>query len=314
MREDLPHRPVLVDEVIKALRLRPEGCYVDATFGRGGHAAAILEHLGATGRILAIDRDPEAIEAGRKRFAGDARIALIRGRFSMLRQHLESSGITAVDAILLDLGVSSPQLDEGMRGFSFMRPGPLDMRMDPEYGQPVSEWLNAAPEREIRELLETLGEERFARRIARAIVAERVSAPIRDTETLARLIKQAVPVHERGKHPATRSFQALRMHVNQEIGELGQVLSHSMDVLAHGGRLAVISFHSIEDRIVKQFIRSGEGRDQEALPDLPIRPAARTIHLKRIGRPIRPSSRESKENPRARSAVLRVAERVRNDA
>lgn len=315
MTEDPAHHPVLVDEVIKALDVRPDGHYVDATFGRGGHTAAILEHLGAAGRIMAIDRDPEAIEAGRKRFAGDARVTLIKGRFSMLKRHLEAGGMTAVNAILMDLGVSSPQLDTPTRGFSFMRRGPLDMRMDPESGAPLSLWLASASQRDIQDVLEAFGEERFARRIAGAIVAERKQHAIEDTETLARVVQQAVPSREAGKHPATRTFQALRMHINQEVHELTQALAEAVDVLKPGGRLAVISFHSIEDRIVKRFIRAAEGRDPQLprLANLPIR-AARAPRLARLGRPVRPSERECRENVRARSAVLRVAVRVGTDA
>ncbi|MHB1950663.1 MAG: 16S rRNA (cytosine(1402)-N(4))-methyltransferase RsmH [Acidiferrobacteraceae bacterium] len=311
MTEDRAHHPVLVDEVIEALDVRPDGNYVDATYGRGGHTAAILERLGAKGRVLAIDRDPQAVEAGRSRFAGDARVTVIRGRFSMLKQHLEAGGMTAVDAVLMDLGVSSPQIDAPDRGFSFMRRGPLDMRMDPDSGAPLSTWLGVASQREIQEVLERLGEERFARRIAAAIVEERQQHPIEDTETLARIVARAVPTREAGKHPATRTFQALRMHVNQEVAELTQALEQSVDALAPGGRLAVISFHSIEDRIVKQFMRAAEGRGPGSprLANLPVVPTP-APRLTRLGRPIRPSARECSENVRARSAVLRVAVRV----
>lgn len=311
---DQEHRPVLLNEVIEALNIRPTGSYVDATYGRGGHAKAILERLGDDGRLIAIDRDPQAVAEARLRFAGETRVSVIKGRFSMIRQHLESSGIVPmVDGILMDLGVSSPQLDEGQRGFSFMRSGPLDMRMDPETGAPVSAWLNTAPEADIARVLQEFGEERFARRIARAIVAARAQNPVMDTDTLVAVVRAALPFQDRGKHPATRVFQALRIHVNEELRELEQALPECVQTLRPGGRLAVISFHSMEDRIVKRFIRAQEGRTDELPPDFPVRYQEKTAHLRQVGGLIRPSTAELQANPRARSASLRVAERVHHD-
>jgi 16S rRNA (cytosine1402-N4)-methyltransferase len=304
------HTPVLRDEVLAGLAIRPEGRYCDATFGRGGHTASILGALGPNGRVVAIDRDPDAIRAGQRRFAGETRLTLVRGSFGPLEERVRAAGIEGeLDGVLLDLGVSSPQLDEAARGFSFMQDGPLDMRMDNEAGQSAAQWLAKAGEREIGDVLRELGEERFARRIARAIVAARVVEPIARTGQLAAIVAAAVPTREPGKHPATRAFQAIRIHVNRELEQLESALPQAVRLLAPGGRLCVISFHSLEDRIAKRFIRREEQGDPvyAGLPQVP--PHARP-RLKRVGGAIVAGEAEVASNPRARSAVLRIAERL----
>ena len=304
------HTPVLLDEVLAGLEVRPDGRYCDATFGRGGHTAAILAALGPAGRLYAIDRDPEAIASGRARFEAEPRLTLIRGSFGQLEERVRAAGLEGeLQGVLLDLGVSSPQLDEARRGFSFMQDGPLDMRMDNESGQSAAQWLAKAGEREIADVLHTLGEERFARRIARRIVEARAAEPITRTSQLAALVAAAVPTREPGKHPATRTFQAIRIHVNGELDVLGEVLPQAVRLLAPGGRLCVISFHSLEDRAVKRFIqREAQGDPVYAgLPSIP--PEARP-RLRRIGSKIVASDAEVARNPRARSAVLRIAERL----
>jgi 16S rRNA (cytosine1402-N4)-methyltransferase len=290
--------------------VRPHGRYCDATFGRGGHTAAILAALGPDGQVVAIDRDPEAIAAGRRKFAGDLRLTLVRGSFDELEQHVRAAGcVGELDGVLMDLGVSSPQLDEARRGFSFMQDGPLDMRMDNEAGHCAAQWLARAGEREIADVLRRLGEERYARRIARAIVAKRAESPIERTGQLAAIVAAAVPTREPGKHPATRTFQAIRIHVNAELEALEVALPQAVRLLAPGGRLCVISFHSLEDRIVKRFIRREEQGDPvyAGLPDVP--PHARP-RLRRVGGAVMAGEAEVRANPRARSAVLRTAERT----
>lgn len=304
------HVPVLLEETLQALCVRAGGNYVDCTFGRGGHSAAILDRLDHDGRLLALDRDPDAVAAARGRFAGDARFEIRHAAFAVLGAEVERRGWSGqVDGVLLDLGVSSPQLDLGARGFSFARDGALDMRFDPASGPSAADWLNSAAEREIHDVLRRLGEERYARRIAAAIVAARRSAPLRRTAELRELILRSVPTRERHKDPATRSFLAIRMHVNGELEQLEAVLPQAVAALRPGGRLAVISFHSIEDRMVKRFLRRGTGAGTLP-PDLPLR--ADQIHatLRLIGRAQRPGAAELARNPRARSAVLRVAERA----
>ena len=306
--ESMPHTPVLLEAALQALAIRPDGRYVDGTFGRGGHSRGILSRLGRNGRLLAMDRDPSALEASGQ-LAADPRFSFRQGAFShmaeVIRQHWPEAG---VDGVLLDLGVSSPQLDEPSRGFSFQHDGPLDMRMDPGTGIPASAWLNRADEAAIADVLHNLGEERFSRRIARAIVAARRTAPLTRTRELADLVRRAVPRSEPGRHPATRTFQALRIHVNDELGELRAWLDTIPDVLVPGARLAVISFHSLEDRLVK---RAFQGRsDAPRLPrGLPVLPEATPPRLRMVGKPVRPDAAECKRNPRARSAVLRVGER-----
>lgn len=303
------HLPVLLEEVLSALAPKPNGRYVDCTFGRGGHARAILARLDADGRLYAIDRDIDAVRAAQTQFAHDPRFAIVNGRFSMLQQLVENWGIAArVDGILLDLGVSSPQLDDAARGFSFRREGPLDMRMGNE-GMSAAEWIDSAEAGEIAEVLYRLGEERFGRRIANAIVRARAITPIETTSALAKIVADAVPTREPGKDPATRSFQAIRMHINQELPELESVLPQTLNALAPGGRLAVISFHSLEDRAVKQFIRK-HARGDDFPANLPVTHDKLRPLLKPIGKAIRASAAEVATNPRARSAVLRVAERL----
>ncbi|HEX4269227.1 MAG TPA: 16S rRNA (cytosine(1402)-N(4))-methyltransferase RsmH [Steroidobacteraceae bacterium] len=307
----LEHIPVLADEVLGALALEPDGYYVDATFGRGGHTALLLQALGREGRVLAIDRDPAAVAAGSRRFAGEMRVAVVHASFADIGTLVPAhSGGRACRGFLFDLGVSSPQLDDPARGFSFRADGPLDMRMDPTRGEPVSAWLARAGVDEIREVIATLGEERFARRVAQAIVAARRERPIERTAVLAELVARAVRTREPGKHPATRTFQALRMHVNDELGQLERALSGAVNVIAVGGRLAVISFHSLEDRVVKRFMQR-ESQPDPVAASLPILPPHLTPRLKLIGRKLRPSKEEVVRNPRARSALLRVAEKVR---
>jgi 16S rRNA (cytosine1402-N4)-methyltransferase len=304
------HTPVLAAEALAGLALEAGGYYVDATFGRGGHTALILQALGPEGRVLALDRDPQAIAAGRKQFAHEVRLTLVHASFADLaalvpahaRQH-------PCRGVLFDLGVSSPQLEDPGRGFSFRAEGPLDMRMDPTRGEPVSSWLARAGLDEIRQVIATFGEERFARRVAQAIVARRSRAPLESTAELAALVAGAVRTREPGKHPATRTFQALRMFINDELGQLGQGLAAALEVLAPGGRLAVISFHSLEDRAVKRFMQR-ETQVNPALGKLPVIPAEARPRLKLIGRKLRPSPAEIARNPRARSALLRVAERL----
>jgi 16S rRNA (cytosine1402-N4)-methyltransferase len=304
------HTPVLLDEVLASLQVRPGGRYCDATFGRGGHTAAILAAVGPAGRVCAIDRDPDAVAAGRARFGADPRLTLVRGSFGQLDELVRAAGFEGeLNGVLLDLGVSSPQLDEARRGFSFMQDGPLDMRMDNESGQSAAQWLAKAGEREIADVLHTLGEERFARRIARRIVEARATVPLTRTAQLAELVAGAVPAREPGKHPATRTFQAIRIHVNGELDALGAALPQAVKLLAPGGRLCVISFHSLEDRLVKRFIqREAQGDPVYAgLPQIP--PEARP-KLRRVGTKTVASGDEVGRNPRSRSAVLRVAERV----
>ena len=304
------HTPVLPDEVLAGLAVRADGRYCDATFGRGGHAAAILAALGPGGRLIAIDRDPDAIRAGRLRFAGEPRLTLVKGSFGRLEELVRAAGMEGgLDGVLMDLGVSSPQLDEARRGFSFMQDGPLDMRMDNEAGQGAAQWLARASERDIATVLRTLGEERFAKRIARAIVAARSAQPIERTAQLAAIVSAAVPTREPGKHPATRTFQAVRIHVNGELEALEAALPQAVRLLAPGGRLCVVSFHSLEDRIVKRYIRREEQGDPvyAGLPQVPPHARAR---LKRVGGAVTASDAEIAGNPRSRSAVLRVAERL----
>jgi 16S rRNA (cytosine1402-N4)-methyltransferase len=288
---------------MSALRIREDGMYVDGTFGRGGHSAAILARLGVRGRLLAFDQDPAAHA---DRALQDPRLELIHARFSSMSDALAARGVKQVSGVLLDLGVSSPQLGEARRGFSFMHDGPLDMRMDTTRGETAAQWLNRADEKDIREVISRHGEERFAKGVAAAIVAAR---PIGTTRQLAEVVGRAVRTREPGQHPATRTFQAVRIHVNQELEELEVTLPRAAELLEPGGRLAVVSFHSLEDRVVKRFIRSRSSGD--SLPkSVPVRAAELPpAQLSAIGKAIRPSEAEVRSNPRARSAVLRVAEK-----
>ena len=306
------HQPVLFREVLEALKVRPDGVYVDGTFGRGGHAAAILAQLNEKGRLLVMDKDPEAIAFARQQHANDARVSIIHDDYSQMAICVERLGLTqGVDGVLLDLGVSSPQLDDASRGFSFQHNGPLDMRMNPDAGMSASDWLMTAKEKEIADVLWELGEERFSRRIASRIVLFREQQPIRDTASLARIISECVPAYKEKKHPATRSFQAIRMKVNQELEHIEQVLEQIFDVLNIGGRVLVISFHSLEDRLVKRFIKKHS--TAPAIPrGLPVRDSdiAVTLRLRSIGKAVKATAEEIKQNARSRSAVLRIAERV----
>ncbi len=287
-----------------------DGFFVDATFGRGGHSARILAALGPGGRLLAFDRDPQAVEAARRRFGEEPRFVVVHSAFGALESLVAAhNGGRPCRGILFDLGVSSAQLDQPERGFSFGKDGPLDMRMDPTRGKSAAQWLATAALDEIRDVISRLGEERFATRVARAIVQARDSAPLTRTAELARIVAGAVRTREPGKHPATRTFQAVRMHVNDELGEIERALAGAVNVLAPGGRLAAISFHSLEDRLVKQFLRS-ESQPDPALASLPILPPGAEPRMRLVGRKVRPGEAEVKANPRARSATLRVAERV----
>ena len=310
MSAGLPHQPVLLKEVLQGLAVRPGGVYVDGTFGRGGHAGAILSLLGPGGRLLAMDKDPAAVESAERQFGGDPRFEIEQGAFTMLNHVVTQRRLKGqVNGMLLDLGVSSPQLDDPRRGFSFSDDGPLDMRMDPGAGISAAQWLAEAGEQAITEVLIDFGEERYARRIARAIIRARNEAPLRTTRQLAELVAAAVPVREKHRHPATRSFQAIRIFINHELDELRSVLDDAPDMLARQGRLAVISFHSLEDRIVKRFIRD-EYRGRPPAPGLPVADEAHTPRLRPVGKAIRPGGEELARNPRCRSAVLRIAERL----
>lgn len=310
------HVPVLLGPVLSGLRINANGCYVDGTFGRGGHSSAILERLNADGRLIAIDRDPQAIGSAPQALLSDPRFELIRGECAQLQKFIGERDLTGeVDGLLLDLGVSSPQLDEASRGFSFLRDGPLDMRMDPDAGRSAAEWLATVDEKELRRVLKTFGEERQAGRIARAIVAARGEAPIERTGQLAGIIATAAPARGQKRHPATKSFQAIRIFINCELDQLTSALHQSVDVLRRGtalrsgGRLCVISFHSLEDRIVKRFIRDAS-REPEQYRGMPEVPEEYRPKLKPIGKLVEATADEIAANVRARSARLRVAERT----
>jgi 16S rRNA (cytosine1402-N4)-methyltransferase len=302
------HTPVLLHEAVEGLHLNKAGVYVDCTFGRGGHSRLILSRLDADGRLIAIDRDPEAVKAAAD--IDDPRFTILHGAFGRLAQLLEDLGVTRVHGILLDLGVSSPQLERDERGFSFRREAPLDMRMDTTRGTTAAEWLAAATESEIREVIKNYGEERFAKQIAAAIVAARTRGSLGTTRQLAALVAETVPTREPNQDPATRTFQALRIHVNQELEELSLVLPQCVELLDAGGRVVVISFHSLEDRIVKRFLR-----EQSRADTLPARLAVRARDLPQpklrlIGKAQRASASEIELNARARSAIMRVAEKT----
>ena len=304
------HVPVLLEEAIAALAIRPDAVIVDATFGRGGHANEIMQRLDRSGRLLALDRDPTAVAAAHRRFGADPRAIVEHAPFSRLGWYCDQHGLSGrVDGVLFDLGVSSPQFDDPARGFSFRRSGPLDMRMDPTSGVSAAEWIQAVPEAELSRVLREYGEERYAPRIARAIVRRRDEQPFTTTADLAAVVAGAVPRREAIKDPATRTFQAIRIYLNRELDELRAALPEAVRVLAAGGRLAVISFHSLEDRLVKHFLRA-ESQGPVLPHKLPVRDVAVRARLKTIGRAIRPSAPELDRNPRARSAVLRVAERT----
>ena len=302
----VPHLPVMFDEVMDGLAVKADGTYLDGTFGRGGHARGVLAKLGPGGRLLLMDKDPEAIAVAEREFGGDARVAIFRGSFADLARW--DAAAAGLDGVLFDLGVSSPQLDVAERGFSFGKDGPLDMRMDPDSGQSAAQWLAEASEREIADVLWTYGEEKASRRIARAIVARRAGEPLVRTAQLADLIASVVPRGKDKIHPATRSFQAIRIFVNRELADLETGLDAALARLRAGGRLVVISFHSLEDRIVKQFI-ARHAKAPPANRRLPVAEAF-TPTLRAVGAARKAGSAETAANPRARSAVLRVAEKL----
>lgn len=305
------HVPVLLGPVLDGLDLKQDGCYVDGTFGRGGHSGEILKALNSKGRLIGIDRDPDAIASAPKALTDDSRFELIRGECAQLETFISERELSGqVDGLLFDLGVSSPQLDEARRGFSFLRDGPLDMRMDPDSGTPASDWLQSVEEQELIHVLRAYGEETFAKRIAAAIVSARVVSRIETTRQLAALVEAAVPAKQRAqkKHPATKTFQAIRIAVNGELEQLEAVLRQSLNVLGKGGRLCVISFHSLEDRLVKRFMRD-ESREPEQYRGMPDIPPEFRPKLKLVGKAVKASAGEISENRRARSARLRIAER-----
>ena len=304
------HRTVLLHEAVEALAIRPDGLYVDCTFGRGGHSRLILERLGPQGRLVAFDKDPEAVAVAETLALADPRFSIVHAGFETLAEALSSRGIRQVDGILMDLGISSPQIDDGRRGFSFRFDAPLDMRMDTSRGQTAAEWLASAEEADIAEVIKTYGEERFARKIAAAIVAQRCIKPVETTRELAVLVGQNVRTREPGQDPATRTFQAIRIFINRELEELKNVLPAAARCLAEGGRLAVISFHSLEDRLVKHFLRDASTTD--TLPAWVMVRASDLAQppLSLVGKAVRASTEEVSANPRARSAIMRVAERT----
>lgn len=311
MQHDNAHISVLLEESISGLAIKPDGIYIDCTFGRGGHSGLILENLGPNGRLIAVDRDPTAIAAADK-YAADERFIIEHHGFADLQMIVDKHDLSEkIDGILLDLGVSSPQLDEAERGFSFMKDGPLDMRMDTSRGQTAAEWLAVADVEDITWVLRTFGEEKHAWRIANAIVDERAVTPLTRTGQLAQLIKKTAPQREIKKHPATRSFQAIRMYINSELEQIEKVLAASLSVLSTGGRLVVISFHSLEDRLVKQFMKK-HSQGKKVPRGMPISEIElnKGKNLSLIGRKLKPSKDEVEENVRSRSSVLRVAERL----
>ena len=304
------HITVLLNEAVDALAVREDGIYVDGTFGRGGHSRLILSRLGSQGRLIVFDKDPQAIEAAQKLAEQDGRVTVVHDGFSSFQTTLDKLGIEEIDGALFDLGISSPQIDDGARGFSFRFDAPLDMRMDPTRGMSAAEWIATASEQDLHEVIKNYGEERFSRQIARAIVAQREESPIDTTRKLAQLVAQNVRTRERGQDPATRTFQAVRIFINRELEEVEAVLPQVMGRLKPGGRLAVIAFHSLEDRIVKQFVKKYSQH-----PPLPRWAAVKEADLplpllKAVGKAIKPGVEETASNPRARSAVLRVAERT----
>ena len=303
------HQTVLLREAVDALVTNPAGFYVDGTFGRGGHSRCILESLNDKGRLLAVDKDPVAATAAQELAVSESRFEFCHGSFAQLPHQLRGMGIDAVDGILLDLGVSSPQLDDGDRGFSFLHDGPLDMRMDTSRGETAEQWLGRAAQDDIAAVLKEYGEERFARRIAAAIVAARDESPINSTGRLAAVVSEANPKWERHKHPATRSFQAIRIKVNRELEDLQDLLFGALEILRVGGRLVVISFHSLEDRLVKRYMRD-MARGEQFPVGLPIPDSALNRRMKLVGKAVKASSGEVAENVRARSAIMRVAEKI----
>ncbi|WP_137223905.1 MULTISPECIES: 16S rRNA (cytosine(1402)-N(4))-methyltransferase RsmH [Shewanella] len=311
MSQEFAHLSVLLNETVEGLNIQSDGIYIDGTFGRGGHSRHVLSHLGEKGRLIAIDRDPQAIEAA-KQFADDPRFQIVHGGFGQLAEYVEELGLTGkINGVLLDLGVSSPQLDDAERGFSFLRDGPLDMRMDNSQGQTAAQWIARAEIEDMAWVFKTYGEEKNSRHIARCIVADREKTPFLRTKDLADLIARITKNKERNKHPATRVFQAIRIYINSELEQIDQALEGALAVLAPQGRLSVISFHSLEDRMVKRFIRRNS--QGESVPHgLPITEAEinKSRKLKAVSKAMKPSDAEIEQNPRSRSSVLRVAERL----
>lgn len=300
------HITVLLEEAVEALVTDPDGLYVDGTFGRGGHSRAVLKKLSGRGRLIGIDKDPGAVAVARELAEMDSRFSIYHGSFAELEEALDGQ---EVEGVLLDLGVSSPQLDNAERGFSFMQDGPLDMRMNTTQGESAAEWINRAEEKEISKVIWELGEDRFSRRIARAIIREREEEPITTTKRLAGIIASASPSREKNKHPATRAFQAIRIYINRELDDLVDCLNIALEVLKPGGRLVVISFHSLEDRIAKRFIRK-QAKGDELPRWMPVREDQLNKRMRPIGKAIKPGEHEVKANPRARSAVMRIAEKL----
>ena len=298
------HVSVLLEESVAALAIKPDGTYLDGTFGRGGHSRAILRSLSNSGRLIAFDKDPQA-ESSAEQFSEDPRFEFVRASFAEISSRVEASEL---DGILLDLGVSSPQLDNAERGFGFSDDGPLDMRMDTRAGMTAAEWLATAPEADIADVIKTYGEERFAKRMASAIVKARAESPITRTKQLATIVAEANPKWEPHKHPATRAFQAIRIFINRELEDLEVALGHTVDALSEGGRLVVISFHSLEDRIVKRFMRD-QARGQKLPKHVPVIDSDTGKTLNLVGKALKPSTDEVHRNPRSRSAIMRVAER-----
>ena len=306
---DFAHTTVLLHETVDGCLTNLDGVYVDGTFGRGGHSRLLLSKLSEKGRLFGIDKDPLAIASGKALEAEDARFRIVQASFADMKQALAAEGIEQVDGILLDLGVSSPQLDDAERGFSFLKDGPLDMRMNPDAGISAAEWIATTPEKEMVRVFKEYGEERFAKRMAGAVVRERAQRDITRTADLAEILKVANPAWEKHKHPATRAFQAIRIAVNNELGDLENLLDDSVDLLKPGGHLAVISFHSLEDRMVKRFIRAQE-KGKDVPPGIPLTEDQLGKTMKKIGKAIMPGDDEVQRNPRSRSAVLRIAERL----
>ncbi len=306
----LKHLSVLLSEAVDALVVNPDGFYIDGTFGRGGHSRQVLKALSSEGVLWGVDKDPEAVAVGQALAQEDSRFHMVHGSFAGIQSALEAQKLDGkVDGILVDLGVSSPQLDDAERGFSFLNDGPLDMRMDPTSGVSAAQWVNSASEEEIVRVLKEFGEERFARRMARAILAERKERPFSRTAHLASVVAEANPAWEKGKNPATRAFQAIRIQVNNELGDLTAFLNQSLEVLKPSGRLVAISFHSLEDRIVKRFIRHHEkGLDVPA--GLPLMESQMNKRLKSVGKAVKATGGEIEVNVRARSAVMRIAEKI----
>lgn len=303
------HHTVLLREAVAALVTNPEGCYVDGTYGRGGHSRHLLESIGPSGKLLGVDKDLSAKEDAQQLLGADSRFDFFHGSFAQLPEQFKQMNIDSVDGILLDLGVSSPQLDEAERGFSFLNDGPLDMRMDTTRGETAAQWLSYASEKDIARVLKEYGEERFSRRIAGAIVAARDERPITTTAVLAKLVSEANPKWEKHKHPATRSFQAIRIKINRELEDLEDLLSVAVELLAVGGRLVVISFHSLEDRMVKRYMRDMSRGD--VIPrGVPVRDSALNKRMKLVGKAVKAGAEEVAENNRSRSAIMRVAEKI----